>query len=77
MHDGADRIQRVQRGNWNVKTWIAAVVGVALIVPAGVLVESGDPGVNSYVIKPVAFDGFVQVVRRLGLFWVLTNVAPE
>jgi uncharacterized membrane protein len=34
MHDGAGR---VQRGNWDVKTWVAGTVGVALIVLAGVL----------------------------------------
>jgi len=27
----------VQRGNWDVKTWVAGVVGIALIVLAGVL----------------------------------------
>jgi len=33
MHDGAGR---VQRGNWDVKTWVARVVGIVLIVLAGV-----------------------------------------
>ena len=40
------------------------------------IVESYDLGVNAYVVKPVAFDTFVDVVRQLGLFWVLTNEAP-
>jgi len=60
-----------------LKAWIAAIVEVTLIVLAGVLVESSDPGVNSCVIKPVAFDGFGKVAKRLGLSWLLTNVAPE
>jgi hypothetical protein len=39
-------------------------------------VESYNLGVNAYVVKPVAFEAFVNVVRQLGLFWVLTNEAP-
>jgi CheY-like chemotaxis protein len=41
------------------------------------IVESYDLGVNAYVIKPVAFDKFVEVVKQLCLFWVLTNEPPN
>jgi len=41
------------------------------------IVESYDLGVNGYVVKPVAFDRFVEVVKQLGLFWVLTNEVPS
>jgi CheY-like chemotaxis protein len=37
------------------------------------LVESYNHNANAYVVKPVAFDSFVDVVKQLGLFWVLTN----
>jgi CheY-like chemotaxis protein len=37
------------------------------------IVESYGLGANAYVVKPVAFDRFVEVVKHLGLFWVLTN----
>jgi CheY-like chemotaxis protein len=40
------------------------------------LVESYNLGVNAYVVKPVDFDNFVDAVRQLGLFWVVTNEAP-
>jgi CheY-like chemotaxis protein len=40
------------------------------------IVESYQLGVNAYVVKPVAFDGFMEAVRRLSLFWVLTNEPP-
>ena len=40
------------------------------------LFESYNLGVNAYVVKPVAFDKFVEVVRQIGLFWVLMNEAP-
>lgn len=30
-------------------------------------------GVNSYVVKPVEFDAFSQVVADLGFYWLLVN----
>lgn len=40
------------------------------------VVESYKLGVNAYVVKPVAFNAFVEVVKQLGLFWVLINEPP-
>jgi two-component system response regulator len=33
-------------------------------------------GANSFVTKPVSFTDFVERVRAVKLYWVLTNVAP-
>jgi CheY-like chemotaxis protein len=33
-------------------------------------------GANSYVQKPVDFDQFRDVVRNLGLYWLITNEPP-
>lgn len=41
------------------------------------IVESYNLGVNAYVVKPVAFQKFMEVVRQLGLFWILTNEVPK
>ena len=40
------------------------------------IVRSYDFGVNAYVVKPVAFENFIDVVKQLGLFWVITNQPP-
>lgn len=40
------------------------------------VVESYDLGVNAYVVKPVDFDKFIEAVKRISLFWVLTNERP-
>jgi len=40
------------------------------------VVESYRLGVNSYIVKPVAFDAFLDTVAKIGLYWVLTNRVP-
>ena len=32
-----------------------------------------DLGANSYLVKPVAFEGLLDLARMLNLYWVLTN----
>ncbi|MCE1164629.1 MAG: response regulator [Bacteroidetes bacterium] len=33
-------------------------------------------GVNSYIVKPIDFEKFLESVSNLGLYWVLMNQAP-
>jgi CheY-like chemotaxis protein len=40
------------------------------------LVQSYDLGVNSYIQKPVDFNQFREVVRHLGLYWLVVNIPP-
>jgi len=40
------------------------------------IIESYNLGVNAYVVKPVIFDKFMEVIKLLGVFWVLTNETP-
>ncbi len=37
------------------------------------LVESYDLGASSYIVKPIDFDQFTEVVRQLGFYWLLLN----
>ena len=39
---------------------------------------SYDMGANSYLLKPVAFNGFVDVVKKIDDYWFTLNInAPE
>jgi CheY-like chemotaxis protein len=40
------------------------------------LVEGYELGANSYVLKPVDFQGFQEAARQLGLYWLLLNEPP-
>ena len=33
-------------------------------------------GANSYVVKPVDFDAFLEAMSNLGLYWLLVNQPP-
>jgi len=41
------------------------------------VVESYRLGVNSYIVKPVQFESFMETVAKIGLYWLLTNRAPS
>jgi two-component system response regulator len=40
------------------------------------VVESYQLGVNSFIVKPIEFDKFVETVQTLGLYWLLLNEPP-
>jgi CheY-like chemotaxis protein len=40
------------------------------------VLESYRLGVNSYIVKPVQFEDFMETVSKIGLYWVLTNRVP-
>lgn len=37
---------------------------------------SYELGANSYIVKPVDFEKFLEVVRQIDLYWLLTNLPP-
>lgn len=41
------------------------------------LVKTYKLGVNSYIVKPVDFEKFAQVVEDVGLYWLVSNKAPS
>jgi CheY-like chemotaxis protein len=41
------------------------------------IIESYRLGVNSYIVKPVDFEKFVEAVKTFGLYWLLINQPPS
>jgi len=41
------------------------------------VIESYELGVNSYLVKPVDFAAFTQVVAQVGLYWAVMNRVPN
>ena len=41
------------------------------------VLESYRLGVNSYIVKPVQFNQFIETVAKIGLYWLLTNRVPQ
>jgi len=41
------------------------------------MIESYKLGVNSYIVKPVDFDQFIESVRDIGLYWLHLNQQPD
>jgi two-component system response regulator len=41
------------------------------------MIESYRLGVNSYILKPVDFDKFIDSVRNIGLYWLQLNQQPD
>jgi len=40
------------------------------------LLNSYVSGVNAYVVKPVNFDGLLEAIKQLGIFWGVVNQLP-
>ncbi|MBI5684186.1 MAG: response regulator [Verrucomicrobia bacterium] len=58
----------------------------AKIIPVVMLTSSREErdllrcyelGVNSYIVKPVAFETFTEAVTQVGLYWMLRNEQPR
>jgi CheY-like chemotaxis protein len=41
------------------------------------LLRSYDLGTNAYVVKPMSFKEFIEIVGEVGLFWAVINQTPN
>ena len=74
-----------RRSGIEVLSWIRAnpkVAALPVVVltssPEGVDVRRAyEAGANSYLVKPVAFEGLHRMIESLGLFWLVLSRLPE
>ena len=41
------------------------------------IIKGYELGVNAYVVKPVNFDIFADIVKQIGIFWAIINELPS
>jgi two-component system response regulator len=71
--DGLEVLERIKS---DVRTRTIPVVVLTSSQEERDIVESYQLGVNSYIVKPVDFEQFIDAVRQLGLYWTLLNKTP-
>ncbi|MGH6989454.1 MAG: response regulator [Stellaceae bacterium] len=71
--DGIDVLRALKA---DAKTRAVPVVMLTSSNEENDIVRSYDLGVNSYIVKPVDFEKFVDEVSKLGIYWLALNRAP-
>lgn len=72
-----DGIEVLQRLRADQRTRLMPIVVLTTSTEDIDLVRAYESGANAYVRKPVSLSQFHEAVKQLGLFWILTNEAPE
>jgi two-component system response regulator len=57
----------------DVRTQTIPVVVVTSSVEDPDVITAYQLGANSYILKPVQFDSFIEAMVRVGLYWLMVN----
>ena len=71
--DGLQLLERLKRSE---QTRCIPVVMLTSSAEETDLVKSYSLGVNSYIVKPVDFAQFAEIVAQISMYWVLANYLP-
>ena len=72
--DGHDVLRRLKT---DVRTHTIPVVILTSSREESDVEQSYNLGVNSYIVKPVGFEAFVETVTQVSLYWLLLNHSPD
>jgi CheY-like chemotaxis protein len=70
-------LEVLRRLRGDARTRMIPVVVLTSSHEEGDLVASYRLGVNSYIVKPLEFDRFLEAVSRLGFYWTSLNQVPS
>jgi two-component system response regulator len=71
---GIDVLRRLKADD---RTKVIPVVMLTSSAEERDIVESYNLGVNSYLVKPVNFSTFTDVIAQAGLYWAVMNRLPR
>ena len=71
--NGLEVLQQMRTDN---RTKLLPVVILTTSTEQQDLINSYSLGCNSYIRKPVDYNQFVNVVKQLGMYWLLLNEPP-
>ena len=72
--NGREVLQAIRESQWTRKLPVVVLTTSAEPMDVGSVYELGA---NSYIQKPVEFERFVDVVRQIGLYWLVLNQPPN
>ncbi len=72
--DGLEVLRRIRADD---RTRVIPVVMMTSSREEQDLIQSYELGVNSYIVKPMAFEGFSAAVAEAGHYWLLVNQEPR
>lgn len=72
--DGLEVLRRIKSDE---RTKIIPVVVMTSSKEDKDIIESYRLGVNSYVVKPINFEGFAKAVVEVGMYWIVNNQPPR
>jgi len=72
-----DGLQVLERMKADPRTQAIPVVMMTSSREEGDVLASYRLGVNSYVVKPVDFRDFAEMVSEVGMYWMLSNQVPD
>jgi two-component system, response regulator len=72
-----DGLQVLKHMKADLRTKTIPVVMMTSSREEGDLLTSYQLGVNSYVVKPVDFSDFAEMVSQVGMYWMISNQALD
>jgi two-component system, response regulator len=72
--DGIEVLNKIKS---DVRTKIIPVIVLTSSNQTKDIQECYRLGANSYIVKPVEFEGFVSTISNVGLYWLSQNQSPS